>query len=54
MRINRSNEAGYAGMTTFEKVPLVLEPGDLDDADVVILGAPMDRGAARPEDPAPC
>lgn len=42
MRINRPNEPAYAGGATFQKVPLVLEAGDLSGADVVIVGAPMD------------
>lgn len=42
MKINRPNEPGYAGMATFEKVPLVLDPEELNGADVAILGAPTD------------
>jgi len=42
VKINRTGEPGYAGMTTFEKVPLVLDPQKLSGADVAILGAPMD------------
>ena len=42
MKTNRPGEPGYAGMTTFEKVPLVLDPGELTHGMVVIVGAPMD------------
>lgn len=42
MKINRPGEPGYAGMTTFEKVPLVLDPEELTAGMVVIVGAPMD------------
>jgi agmatinase len=42
VRINRPGEPGYAGGLTFLKVPLVLDPADLQGADVVVLGAPMD------------
>ena len=42
MHVNRPDEPAYAGVTTFQKVPLVLEAGELADADVAILGAPMD------------
>ena len=42
MKTNRPNEPGYAGMTTFEKVPLVLDPAELTEGMVVIVGAPMD------------
>ncbi|MEX1047321.1 MAG: agmatinase [Actinomycetota bacterium] len=43
MRVNRPDEPGYAGIPTFGRVPLVLEPGELDGADVVIVGAPTDE-----------
>lgn len=42
MEVTRPTEPGYAGIPTFHKVPLVLDPADLPGADVVILGAPMD------------
>lgn len=42
MRANRPDEAGYAGIATFQKVPLVLEAADLEGADVAVVGAPMD------------
>jgi agmatinase len=43
MKVARDGEPGYAGIPTFMKVPLALEPSDLDGADVAILGAPMDE-----------
>ena len=42
MQINRPDEPSYAGGLTFQKVPLALEPADLDGANVAIVGAPMD------------
>lgn len=42
MEANRPDEPGYAGLNTFQKVPLVLDPKELRGADVAILGAPMD------------
>jgi agmatinase len=43
----REYEAGYAGVgVTFCRVPLVLDPGELTGADVVILGAPFDEGVS--------
>lgn len=42
MEANRPDEPGYAGINTFQKVPLVLDPSELPGADVAILGAPMD------------
>lgn len=42
MQVNRPNEPSYAGGATFQRVPLALEAKDLVDADVAILGAPMD------------
>ena len=42
MDANRPHEPGYAGINTFQKCPLVLDPGELKGADVAILGAPMD------------
>ena len=43
MRVNREGEASYAGLTTFGKAPLVLDPADLVGADVAIVGAPIDE-----------
>jgi agmatinase len=43
VKVNRPWEPGFAGgATTFQKVPLVLDAAGLADADVVIVGAPMD------------
>lgn len=42
MRANRPDEAGFAGIATFQKVPLVLDPVELEGVDVAIVGAPMD------------
>jgi len=42
MQVNRPDETSYAGLSTFMKVPLVLDPVDLRGSDVAILGAPMD------------
>lgn len=42
MDVNRRGEPAFAGMGTFEKVPLVLDARDLAGADVAIVGAPMD------------
>ena len=42
MRVNRPDEPSYAGVTTFQKVPLVLDAAELTGADVAILGAPTD------------
>jgi agmatinase len=43
MRVNRPSEPSYAGLGTFDKLPLILEPSELKDADVAILGAPIDE-----------
>jgi agmatinase len=43
MRVNRPDEPGYSGGHTFQKVPLVLDPAELQGADVAIVGAPMDE-----------
>lgn len=42
MHINRPDEPAYAGGATFQKLPLALDPSELEGADVAILGAPMD------------
>jgi len=42
MQVNRPDETSYAGLSTFMKVPLALDPEDLRGSDVAILGAPMD------------
>ncbi|MGZ4482314.1 MAG: arginase family protein, partial [Gaiellales bacterium] len=43
MQTNRSGEPGFAGIATFSKLPLVLEPAGLRGVDVAIVGAPMDE-----------
>lgn len=43
VQINRPHEPGYAGGTTFSKLPVVLDPAELDGADAAILGAPIDE-----------
>ena len=43
MKVNRASEPGYAGIPTFQKVPLALGAEDLRGADVAIVGAPMDE-----------
>ena len=40
---SRPNEAAYAGIPTFGKLPLVLDPAGLAGIDVAILGAPTDE-----------
>lgn len=42
MRTNRPDEPSYAGVGTFMKTPLVLDPRELEGVDVAILGAPVD------------
>jgi agmatinase len=41
--IGRPGEPGYAGLVTFCKVPLALEPEEIRGADVAIVGAPIDE-----------
>jgi agmatinase len=43
MRVNRPGEPSYVGLGTFDKLPLVLEPGELAGADVAILGVAIDE-----------
>jgi agmatinase len=44
MIVNRPDEPAYAGAgITFCKAPLVLDPKDLEGADVAIVGAPIDE-----------
>jgi agmatinase len=45
--LGRKLEPAYAGSTSFCKAPLVVEPSDLYDADVAILGAPVDEGVTN-------
>jgi agmatinase len=42
VRVNRSTEPAYSGGPTFQKVPLVLDAEELNQDDVVIVGAPVD------------
>jgi agmatinase len=42
VRINRDHEPAYAGGLTWQKIPLVLDPAELEGCDVAVLGAPMD------------
>ncbi|HEX2090288.1 MAG TPA: agmatinase [Actinomycetota bacterium] len=41
--VGRQGEPGYAGLMTFCKVPLVLDPAALRGVDVAIVGAPIDE-----------
>lgn len=43
MRVNRPDQASFAGGATFAKLPLVLEASELEGVDVAILGAPTDE-----------
>jgi agmatinase len=43
VRVNRPGEPSWAGLGTFDKLPLVLEPTELAGVDVAILGAPLDE-----------
>jgi agmatinase len=44
VQVSRPNEPSYAGAAaTFCKVPLVLDPGGLEGADVAVVGAPVDE-----------
>jgi len=47
MRVNRASEPSYAGVQTFAKLPLVLEPEDLAGVDVAIVGAPIDEAVSH-------
>jgi agmatinase len=42
VRVNRPEEPAYSGGATFQKVPLALDAGSLEGADVAVVGAPMD------------
>jgi len=42
-RIHRDDEAAFAGIPSFAKLPLALDPEDLAGVDVAILGAPTDE-----------
>jgi agmatinase len=43
MRVNRPNEPSFAGLGTFDKLPLILEPAELEGVDVAVVGAPIDE-----------
>ncbi|HEX2295910.1 MAG TPA: agmatinase [Actinomycetota bacterium] len=43
MRVGRDWEPAFAGIPTFQKVPLALDEAALAGADVAIVGAPMDE-----------
>ncbi len=43
MRVNRPNEPSFAGLGTFDKLPLILERAELEGVDVAIVGAPIDE-----------
>lgn len=43
MRVNRPNEPSFAGLGTFDKLPLVLERAELEGVDVAIVGAAIDE-----------
>jgi agmatinase len=43
MKVNREWEPAFAGLATFQKVPLALDAASLEGADVAIVGAPMDE-----------
>ena len=43
MKVNRSKSPAYAGISTYMRTTLVLEPGELEGADVAVVGAPMDE-----------
>ena len=45
--INRPDEPSFGGMQTFCKLPLALDPADLQGVDVAILGAPMDDAVSN-------
>src|SRR5213592_3842793 len=41
--MHRNDEPAYAGIPTFGKLPLELDPANLAGVDVAILGAPTDE-----------
>ncbi|MFN2589034.1 MAG: agmatinase [Actinomycetota bacterium] len=43
MKVSRDWEPAFAGLATFQKVPLALDEASLGGADVAIVGAPMDE-----------
>jgi agmatinase len=49
INVHRIDEPGFAGIPTFSKLPLVLDPKGLEGVDVAIVGAPLDETvSARP------
>ncbi len=47
MRVNRPDEPAYAGIVTFSKLPVVLDPADLAGVDLAIVGAPIDEAVSH-------
>lgn len=43
MDVSRPDEPAYAGIQTFSKLPLVLDPAELEGVDAAIIGAPIDE-----------
>jgi agmatinase len=46
MQVNRPREPAYAGINSFMKLPVVLDPADLAGVDVAIMGAPIDEAVS--------
>ena len=46
MQVGRPGDPAYAGIQTFAKLPLVLEPEELAGYDVAIVGAPIDEAVS--------
>ena len=47
MRVNRGGEPIYAGIPTFAKLPLAMDPADLEGVDVAVVGAPTDEATSN-------
>lgn len=47
MQVGRTGEPSYAGVGTFSKLPLVLDPAQLSGVDVAIVGAPVDESVSH-------
>jgi arginase family enzyme len=47
VQVNRPGEPGYAGINSFMKLPVVLDPADLDGVDVAIVGAAIDEAVSN-------
>jgi agmatinase len=43
VRVNRPNEPSFAGVGTFDKLPLAVDPTELQGVDVAVVGAPIDE-----------